>query len=87
MNSSDLAAESTFQFSSPNDISEEFLEKLKLLYKGKAISITVSDDSDAPDWQKAELLKRKNQIKNHPESLTDFDDMIDVVENQLNDEK
>ncbi|MFN3756774.1 MAG: addiction module protein [Flavobacterium sp.] len=86
MNTNVLAMDSTFQFSSPNDISEEFLEKLKLLYKGKAISITVSEDSDVPEWQKAEVLRRKNHIKNHPESLTDFDNMIDVVENQLNDE-
>lgn len=78
--------ESTFQFSSPNDISEEFLEKLKQLYKGKAISITVSEDSAIPEWQKTEVLRRKNYIKNHPESLIDFDEMIDAVENQLNDE-
>jgi len=77
--------DTTFRFSSAQEISEEFIEKLKSFYKDKSISITVKEDSDIPEWQKQEVLGRQSHIKNHPESLVDFDKMIASLENELGD--
>ncbi len=77
--------DTTFRFSSAQEISEEFIEKLKSFYKDKSISITVKEDSDIPEWQQQEVLRRQSHIKNHPESLVDFDKMIASLEKELGD--
>lgn len=76
--------ETTFRFSSTNEITEEFIEKLKSFYKGKAVSIIVSEDFSIPDWQKEEVLKRQAYIEKHPESLVDFDEMMTSLEKESN---
>lgn len=78
--------ETTFRFSSANEITEEFIEKLKSFYKNKAVSITVSEDISIPDWQKKEVLKRQAYIEKHPESLVDFDEMMTSLEKELESE-
>jgi len=78
--------DTTFRFSSAQEISEEFIEKLKNFYKGKPIYITITEDSLIPEWQKEEVLKRQSQVKNHPESLMDFDKMIISLEKELENE-
>ena len=40
--------DTTFRFSSANDITEEFIEKLKSFYNGKPVSITVTEDFQIP---------------------------------------
>lgn len=42
------AMDTTFRFSSANDITEEFIEKLKSFYNGKPVSITVTEDFQIP---------------------------------------
>ncbi|HLV47207.1 MAG TPA: hypothetical protein VKY32_09230 [Flavobacterium sp.] len=78
--------ETTFRFSSANEITEEFIEKLKSFYKNRAVSITVSEDISIPDWQKEEVLKRQSYIEKHPESLVDFDEMMKSLEKELESE-
>lgn len=78
--------DTTFRFSSTQEITEEFIEQLKSFYKGKAISITVKEESLVPNWQIEEVLRRQNHVKNHPESLVDFDDMMIALEKELQDE-
>lgn len=78
--------ETTFRFSSANEITEEFIEKLKSFYKNKAVSITVLEDFSIPDWQKEEVLKRQAYIEKHPESLVDFDEMMTSLEKELESE-
>ena len=78
--------ETTFRFSSANEITEEFIENLKSFYKGKAVSIIVSEDFSIPDWQKEEVLKRQAYIEKHPESLVDFDEMMTSLEKELESE-
>ena len=51
--------DTTFRFSSAQEISEEFIEKLKNFYKGKPISITVTEDFQTPDWQKEDSRLQK----------------------------
>ena len=78
--------DTTFRFSSANEITEEFIEKLKSFYNGKPVSITVTEDFHIPEWQKAEVLKRQAYIKKNPESLIDFDEMMISLEKELTDD-
>lgn len=78
--------DTTFRFSSAQEITEEFIEKLKIFYKGKAISIRVTEDDSVPEWQKEEVLRRQTYSKNHPESLIDFDEMMNSLEKELENE-
>lgn len=75
--------DTTFRFSSAQEITEEFIEKLKSFYKSKPVSITVTEDPQTLAWQKEEVLRRQSYIKNHPESLVDFDEMMATLEKEL----
>ena len=76
----------TFHFSSANEVSSEFLETIRTAYKEKPISITIEEEIYIPQWQKAEVLKRKEFSKLNPESLIDFDKMMAAIENELSNE-
>ena len=76
----------TFHFSSANEVSSEFLETIRTAYKEKPISITIEEEIYIPQWQKAEVLKRKEFSKSNPESLIDFDKMMAAIENELSNE-
>ena len=76
----------TFHFSSANEVSNEFLETIRTAYKEKPISITIEEQFYIPQWQKAEVLKRKEFSKSNPESLIDFDKMMAAIENELSNE-
>lgn len=79
--------DTVFKFSSAQDITEDFLEKLKSFYKGVPISITVQEDFQIPEWQKEEVLKRQQHIENHPHSLVDFNDMIASLEQEVQNDR
>ncbi len=75
--------DTTFRFKSAEEITEEFIEKLKNLYEGVPISITVQEDFQIPEWQKEEVLKRQKHVENHPDSLVDFNEMMSTLEQEL----
>lgn len=60
-----------FHFSSANEITEEFIEKLKSFYNGKPVSITVTEDFQIPTVNRSlipedfitELLERKKDYE------------------------
>ena len=64
--------DTTFRFSSANEITEEFIEKLKSFYNGKPVSITVTEDFQIPRVNGSlipedfitELTERKNDYEN-----------------------
>lgn len=64
--------DTTFRFSSANEITEEFIEKLKSFYNGKPVSITVTEDFQIPPVNGSlipkdfitELTERKNDYEN-----------------------
>lgn len=64
--------DTTFRFSSANEITEEFIEKLKSFYNGKPVSITVTEDFQIPTDNRSlipedfinELIERKNDYEN-----------------------
>ena len=74
--------DATFRFSSAQEISEDFIEKLKSFYKGP-IAITVKEDPQIPEWQQKEVLERQAHVKNNPELLVDFDEMIQALEQEI----
>lgn len=78
--------ETTFHFSSADEISTDFIETLKAAFKKKPISITVEEDFYIPTWQRQETLRRQEYIKNHPETLEDFDDMMAALEKEFGNE-
>ena len=75
--------DTTFRFSSAQQITEEFIEKLRSFYKDVPISITVQEDFQIHEWQKKVVLKRQQHIKNHPQSLVDFDEMMLTLEQEV----
>lgn len=75
--------ETTFHFSSADELTTDFIETLKVAFKKKPISITVEEDFYIPAWQKHETFRRQEHIKNHPESLVDFDDMMTALIKEL----
>lgn len=75
--------DTTFRFTSAEEITEEFIEKLQTLYEGVPISITVQEDFQIPEWQKEKVLKRQKHVENHPESLVDFDEMMSKLQQEL----
>ena len=64
--------DTTFRFSSANEITEEFIEKLKSFYNGKPVSITVTENFQIPTDNGSlipkdfinELIERKNDYEN-----------------------
>lgn len=64
--------DTTFRFSSANEITEEFIEKLKSFYNGKPVSITVTEDFQISTTNESlipkdfipELLNRKKDYEN-----------------------
>jgi len=54
-----LNIDTIFRFSSPQEISNEFIEKLKSLYNRVPISITVNELDKIETWQMDEVLARK----------------------------
>jgi hypothetical protein len=79
--------DTTFRFSSAQEVTEEFIEKLRSFYKGVPISITVQEDFQIPEWQKEEVLKRQQYAENHPETLVDFDNMMVALEQEVLNER
>jgi hypothetical protein len=73
----------TFHFSSAEEVTNELLETIKFAYKDKSISITIEEEDYIPMWQKEEVLRRKEFAKNNPESLIDFDTMMKELESEL----
>ena len=64
--------DTTFRFSSANEITEEFIEKLKSFYNGKPVSIIVTEDSQIPTDNVSlisedfitELIERQKEYEN-----------------------
>ena len=76
----------TFHFSSANEVSNEFLETIRIAYKEKSISITIEEEIYIPLWQKEAVLKRQQMASTNPASMSDFDTMMSELKKELDDE-
>ena len=55
--------DTTFRFSSANEITEEFIEKLKSFYNGKPVSITVTEDFKIPRMVRKQKFLKELTLK------------------------
>lgn len=67
-------------FSSSDEINEDLIKSIKAAYKKKPISISIEEDVFIPQWQKVEVKRSAEYVKENPESLLDFDDFIENFE-------
>jgi Putative addiction module component len=63
----------SFQVSLPDDFKASRVE----------VIILPSEQSDVPQWQKTEALRRLEIYKNNPKSALDFDQVMDEIEQGL----
>lgn len=66
--------------SSADEINEDLIKSIKAAYKKKPISISIEEDVFIPQWQKVEVKRSAEYVKENPESLLDFDDFIENFE-------
>ncbi len=74
----------TFHFSSAQEITPTILDIIKHAYHEKPISIYVREDEPAvPDWQMQEVRRRDAATKNDPACLLHCDTVIDELAKEL----
>jgi len=74
----------TFQFTSAQEITPAILEVIRQAYHEKPVSIYIrEDDSVVPDWQMQEVRRRDLALKNNPAYLLDCDAVISELEMEL----
>lgn len=70
----------TYHFKSVADINADILEAIKIAFRGKAVSITVKeetedDTNDIPEWQILLALKEKENIEQGNTELKNWNDV------------
>ena len=72
--------QSVYHFKSVTEINSDILKAIKLVFKGKAVCITIKEEneedaSDIPQWQKLLGLKEIENIKNDKTELKDWNEV------------
>jgi hypothetical protein len=76
--------DTTFHFSSAQEITPAILDAIKYAYQEKPVSIYVRDDEySVPEWQKDEVRHRDMIIKNHNFPVLDCDAVLNELEREL----
>ena len=70
----------TYHFKSVADINADILEAIKIAFRGKAVSITVKEETedntnDIPEWQMLLALKEKENIEQGNTELKNWNDV------------
>ncbi len=52
------------------------------LEKMKAVELTMEENSDVPDWQKKEVLKRAKESKKNPSILVEEAIVFNILKNK-----
>ena len=74
----------TFHFTSAQEITPAILEVIRQAYQEKPVSIYIrEDDSIVPNWQIQEVRRRDLALKNNPAYLLDCDAVINELEMEL----
>jgi hypothetical protein len=71
--------ETTFHFSSAQEITADIVEAIKQAYKKKPVSIHIQEEYIVPDWQIQEVRRRNTTGEN----FLDCDTVIDELEREL----
>jgi len=74
----------TFHFTSAQEITPAILDIIRQTYQEKPVSIYIrQDDPIVPDWQMQEVRRRDVAMKNNPTCLLDCDTVISELEKEL----
>jgi len=74
----------TFHFTSAQEITPALLDVIRQAYQEKPVSIYVrADDPIVPDWQMQEVRRRDLAMKNNAEYLLDCDTVVAELEREL----
>ncbi|MDR2205118.1 MAG: hypothetical protein LBE36_03025 [Flavobacteriaceae bacterium] len=73
--------ETTFHFSSAQEITPEILDVIRQAYQKKPVSIYIREEEETiPDWQIQEVRRRDAEMKNDSFYLLDFETVINELE-------
>ena len=76
--------DTTFHFTSAQEITPVILDVIRQAYKEKPVSIYIREDKfDVPDWQIQEVRHRDATMLNNPTYLLDCDTVIRDLEREL----
>jgi len=74
----------TFHFTSAQEISPAILEVIRQAYQEKPVSIYIrEDDPIVPDWQMQEVRRRDIAMKDNPACMLDCNTVINELEREL----
>ncbi len=74
----------TFHFSSAQEITPNILDVIRQAYQEKPISIYIQEDElIVPDWQMQEVRRREAATKDAPACLLHCDTVIDELAKEL----
>ncbi|MCL2650850.1 MAG: hypothetical protein FWD60_07475 [Candidatus Azobacteroides sp.] len=75
---------SSFHFSSAQEITPAILEIIKNAYQEKPVSLYVRDEEPSvPEWQKVEVRRRDAILGNSLDNLLDCDVVMSELEREL----
>ena len=76
--------DTTFHFTSAQEITPAILDVIRQAYQEKPVSIYIrEEESVVPDWQMQEVRRRDAAMKNNPSYLLDYDTAISELEREL----
>ena len=74
----------TFQFTSAQEIMPDFIDIVRRTYQEKPVPIYIQEyDPLVPEWQIQEVRRRDAITVNNPECFFDVDKAISELENEL----
>ena len=77
--------ETTYHFSSAQEINADILEAIKIAFKSKAITITIQEQltPELNNETKAMLDNRLSEYLKNPSEVENFDDLLDKMYNEI----
>ncbi len=77
--------ETTYHFSSAQEINADILEAIKIAFKSKAITITIQEQltPELNNETKAMLDNRLSEYLKNPSEVENFEDLLDKMYNEI----
>lgn len=77
--------ETTYHFSSAQEINADILEAIKIAFKSKAITITIQEQltPELNNETKAMLDNRLSEYLKNPVEVENFEDLLDKMYNEI----
>ena len=76
--------DTTFHFTSAQEITHDIIDVIRQAYREKPVSIYIQEYTPfVPEWQIQEVRRRDAITGNNPACFLDSDDVISELENEL----